>query len=115
MRGVHLAVQAYRSRCRKEPPAIVRASFQRSNETLVEYTAEELEAAGFRTLKPKIAKRKSKPKPKLASRPALNAIGRPYSPQYDPKYRLRHKPGQTQRACGQTGDLFSLASLERAP
>jgi hypothetical protein len=119
-RGARLAVQAYRSRCRKEPPAIVKASFQRSDETLVEYTAEELGAASFRPLKPKLkpklAKPKSNPKPKLASRPVLNAIGWPFSPQYDPGYRLKHKPatGRTKRVCGQTGDLFSLDSaIER--
>ena len=49
MRGVRLAVQAYRSRRRKEPPAIVKASFQRGDETLVEYAAEELAAAAFET------------------------------------------------------------------
>ena len=116
-RGVRLAVQAYRSRCRKEPPAIVKASFQRGDETLVEYTAEELEAAGFRASKPKLAKPKLKPKskPKLIKRPALNAIGRPFSPQYDPAYRLKHKPAQMKRVCAQTGDLFSLDSvIERA-
>jgi hypothetical protein len=108
MRGMRLAVQAYRSRRRREPPPIVRASFQRGDVTLVEYTAEELEAASFRPLKPKSKRAKPKPKPKLARRPALNAIGRPFSPQYDPAYRLKHKPGQMKRACAQTGDLFSL-------
>jgi hypothetical protein len=105
VRGVNLAVQAYRSRCRTEPPAIVKASFQRGDTTLVEYTAEELEAAGSRPVqpKPKRVKRKARPKPK-APRPTLNAIGRPYSPLFDPKYRLRHKPQQ--RTCRQTGDLF---------
>ena len=40
-------------------------------------------AAGFRISKSK--------RPK-ALRPALNAVGKPYSPQYDPKYKIKHKP-----------------------
>jgi hypothetical protein len=47
-------------------------------------------AAGFRVRKPK-----RRPK---GSRTALNAIGQPYSPQFDPKYRIRHEP--------RTGHLF---------
>jgi hypothetical protein len=41
-RGVCLARHAYRSRCRKEPPAIVKANFERDGEVLAEYTAEQL-------------------------------------------------------------------------
>ena len=41
-RGVRLARHAHHSRCKKEPPAIVKASFQCNGETLAEYTAEQL-------------------------------------------------------------------------
>jgi hypothetical protein len=42
-----------------------------------------VKAAGFRVTKPRQPK---------ATRPALNAVGKPYSPQFDPKYKLKHKP-----------------------
>jgi hypothetical protein len=42
--------------------------------------------------------RVSKPK-RQAARPKLNAIGRPFSPSFDPKYKIRHKP--------RTGNLFA--------
>jgi hypothetical protein len=42
-----------------------------------------VKAAGFRVTKPKQSK---------VTRRALNAIGKPYSPQYDPKYKIKHKP-----------------------
>lgn len=111
LRGVRLAIHAYCSRRRKDPPAIVRASFRRGDQMLVEYAAAEL-AARIETAVPKPeakAKPKPKRKPKLpeVKRPALNAVGKPYSSQYDPKYRLRHKPAP-RPACGQTGDLFLL-------
>ena len=48
-----------------------------------------VKAAGFRV---------AKPKPPKVTRPALNAIGKPHSPQYDPKYKIKHKP--------RTGHLF---------
>jgi hypothetical protein len=48
-----------------------------------------VKAAGFRV---------TNPKPPKVARPALNAVGKPYSPQYDPKYRIKHKP--------RTGHLF---------
>jgi hypothetical protein len=37
--------------------------------------------AGFRVSKPKARTSKS----------TLNAIGKPYSPQFDPKYRIKHR------------------------
>jgi hypothetical protein len=36
--------------------------------------------------------RLSKPKVKAAAPLGLNAVGKPFSPQYDPNYRLRYKP-----------------------
>lgn len=41
------------------------------------------EANGYRVSKPKAAK-------KVA--PCLNAIGRPFSPSYDPNYKMKYKP-----------------------
>lgn len=41
-----------------------------------------VKAAGFRVSKPRA-------KVKAAG---LNAVGKPYSPQYDPHYRMKHKP-----------------------
>jgi hypothetical protein len=41
-----------------------------------------VKAAGFRV---------TKPKPSKVTRPTLNAVGKPYSPQYDPKYKIKHK------------------------
>jgi hypothetical protein len=43
-----------------------------------------VQAAGYRVSKPHAPKAKA---------PALNAIGKPYSPQYDPRYRVKHKTG----------------------
>ena len=43
-----------------------------------------VKAAGLRVTKPK-----QQPK---AARPVLNAIGKLYSPQFDPKYKIKHKP-----------------------
>jgi transcriptional regulator with XRE-family HTH domain len=43
-----------------------------------------LRANGYRVAKPRL-KRKEPPL-------GLNAVGKPYSPQYDPKYRRRYKP-----------------------
>lgn len=40
-----------------------------------------LTRAGYRVTKPKAKK----------ERPTLNAIGKPYSPQFDPGYRVKHK------------------------
>lgn len=42
-----------------------------------------LRASGYRI---------TKARPVKAERPALNAIGKPYSPQFDPNYRMKHKP-----------------------
>lgn len=41
-----------------------------------------VKAAGYRV---------SKPRPK-AKPTGFNAVGKPYSPQYDPRYRMKHKP-----------------------
>jgi hypothetical protein len=41
-RGVILARHAYRSRMKKEPPAIIEASFERDGETLASYDADAL-------------------------------------------------------------------------
>jgi hypothetical protein len=46
---------------------------------------EVLTVAGYRISKPKA------PKPNGRA-PGLNAIGRPYGPGFDPKYRMKHKP-----------------------
>lgn len=43
-----------------------------------------VKAAGYRVSKPK--------KIKATVPLGLNAVGKPFSPQYDPNYRLRHKP-----------------------
>jgi hypothetical protein len=43
-----------------------------------------VKAAGFRVSKPRTKK--------LKYRPTLNAVGKPYSPQYDPNYRMKYKP-----------------------
>lgn len=42
---------------------------------------EVLKAAGYRVTKPKAK----------AVVPALNAVGKPYSPLFDPTYKVRHK------------------------
>ena len=40
-------------------------------------------------------KRASRPRAKKTDgAPKLNAVGKPYSPQYDPNYKLRHKPSR---------------------
>lgn len=45
-----------------------------------------VKAAGFNVSKPRAAVKRT--------RPALNALGLPMSPLYDPKYRIKHKsPG----------------------
>lgn len=41
-----------------------------------------VKAAGFRV---------SKPRTKVKAT-GLNAVGKPFSPQYDPRYRMKHKP-----------------------
>jgi hypothetical protein len=45
-RGVHLSRHAYRSRKKKEPPAIVDARFEQEGQTLKTYDADALAAAG---------------------------------------------------------------------
>src|SRR5262245_19351165 len=47
-----------------------------------------LRAAGYRVSKPRI----SKPKVKAGAPLGLNAIGKPFSPQYDPHYQLKYRP-----------------------
>ena len=42
-----------------------------------------LKAEGFRVSKPRAK----------ADRPLLNAVGKPFSPLYDPNYRVKHKTG----------------------
>jgi hypothetical protein len=49
-----------------------------------------LEAHGYRVTKPKAPAPKA-PAAKANGKPALNAIGKPYSPQFDPRYRVKHK------------------------
>ena len=41
-----------------------------------------VQAAGYRVSKPRA--------PKVTA-PALNAVGKPFGPQYDPNYRVKHK------------------------
>lgn len=41
-----------------------------------------VQAAGYRITKPRAPK---------ATAPALNAVGKPFSPSYDPNYRVKHK------------------------
>lgn len=48
-------------------------------------TIERLRAAGYKITKPK------SPKAKPAAQPKLNAVGKPYSPLYNPNYKVRHK------------------------
>jgi hypothetical protein len=36
--------------------------------------------------------RVTKPRPKHKKLLGLNAVGKPYSPQYDPNYKLRYRP-----------------------
>lgn len=43
-----------------------------------------LKANGYRVTKSKLRRQ--------ARAPGLNAIGKPYSPQFDPNYRMQHKP-----------------------
>ena len=62
-----------------------------------------LKAAGFRVTKPKQTK---------VTRPALNATGKPYSPQYDPKYKIKHKPS-TGHLFFRYGDSMRLAGTPR--
>jgi hypothetical protein len=45
-----------------------------------------LRAAGYRVSAPRARVRAN------GSQRALNAVGKPYSPQYDPKYKMKHKP-----------------------
>jgi hypothetical protein len=47
---------------------------------------EVLTVAGYRVTKQKA------PKPTNGKANGLNAIGKPYSPGFDPKYRMKHKP-----------------------
>jgi hypothetical protein len=58
---------------------------------------------------PKPARKPRKAKP--AADVKLNAIGKPYSPQYDPKYRMKHKPA---RYVTGTAGRSSAASLRNA-
>jgi hypothetical protein len=47
----------------------------------IEAAIELLKANGYRVSKPR-----------AKAMPTLNAIGKPYSPQYDPNYRMRYRP-----------------------
>jgi transcriptional regulator with XRE-family HTH domain len=47
-----------------------------------------VKAAGYRVTKPRAFKSKVKASASLG----LNAIGKPFSPQYDPRYRMKYKP-----------------------
>ena len=42
-----------------------------------------VEAAGYRV---------TKPRARRAVAPKLNAVGKPFSPQYDPNYRMKYRP-----------------------
>lgn len=48
-----------------------------------------LAAAGYRISKPKARKAKVE-----LEAPALNAVGKPYGANFDPNYRMRHKPSR---------------------
>jgi hypothetical protein len=48
-----------------------------------------VKAAGYRVSKPKAAK---------ATAPALNAVGKPYSPLFDPNYRMKYRTPPLKRA-----------------
>lgn len=39
--------------------------------------------------------RVSKPKAKATPVPTLNAVGRPFSPSYDPNYHMKYRAGST--------------------
>jgi hypothetical protein len=54
-----------------------------------------VKAAGFRV---------SKPRPR-AKHSKLNAIGKPYSPQYDPNYRMKYKTPSIARLCKPMPDM----------
>ena len=45
-----------------------------------------LQSNGYRVTKPRAAK---------CAAPALNAVGKPYSPSYDPNYRMKYRAGST--------------------
>lgn len=47
-------------------------------------TIERLRAAGYKVTKPKAPKAK-------AEQPTLNAVGKPYSPLFNPNYKVKHK------------------------
>jgi transcriptional regulator with XRE-family HTH domain len=53
------------------------------NTLLITEALAAVRAAGYRVSKPKI---------KVTAPLGLNAVGKPYSPQYDPKYRMRYRP-----------------------
>ena len=59
-----------------------------------------VKAAGYRV---------SKPRAKKAKPLGLNAVGKPYSPQYDPNYRMKYRTPALKRAMGS----FSAISPEQ--
>lgn len=52
----------------------------------IETAIQVLTAAGYRVTKPRAPR---------AKQPRLNAVGKPYSPLYDPKYRVKYKTPRT--------------------
>lgn len=65
-----------------------------------------LRDAGYRVSKPQARTPKQ-------TAPALNAVGKPYSPQFDPNYRMKYKPRRYACAAGESQNIGSGISPER--
>jgi hypothetical protein len=101
-RAKFFARLAYKRRTGKPAPAIVIAQFK-TGPKLNQSVLKVCSAAELRDGMPELehgkiedanvlVRRNSKPRPCIEAPLGLNAIGKPYGANYDPSYKLRHKP-----------------------